>query len=150
VGTQEQWRRLVGILGAEELGSDARFANNAARNQNREQLIPILQRRFDSLPSGDWLARLKGADIPAAPIQTVGEALGDPQTLARGLVVELEHPTLQSAKSIANPIRFSEQPIVYRMPPPLLGEHNRSILCELQYSEGEVTAALKEACRAGA
>jgi len=150
VGTQEQWRRLVGILGAEELVSDARFANNAARNQNREQLIPILQGKFDSLPSSDWLAKLKGADIPAAPIQTVGEALGDAQTLARGLVVELEHPTLQSAKSIANPIRFRERPIIYRMPPPLLGEHSRSILFELKYSESEVALAMKEACRAGA
>jgi len=148
VGTQEQWRRLVRILGTEELGSDARFANNAARNQNREQLIPILQRHFDSLPSGEWLAKLKGADIPAALIQTVSEALGDCQTQARGLVVELEHPTLRTARSIANPIRFSEQPIVYRLPPPLLGEHSKRVLGELGYSESEATAALKEACRA--
>jgi len=148
VGTQEQWRRLVRILGTEELGSDARFANNAARNQNREQLIPILQRHFDSMPSGEWLAKLKGADIPAALIQTVSEALGDCQTQARGLVVELEHPTLRTARSIANPIRFSEQPIVYRLPPPLLGEHSKRVLGELGYSESEATAALKEACRA--
>ncbi len=150
VGTQEQWCRLVRILGAEELGSDARFANNAARNQNREQLIPILQRHFDASASDTWLSRLRSADIPVAPIQTVGEALGDSQTLARGLVVELEHPTLQTARSIANPIRLSDQPILYRMPPPLLGEHSRSILRDLGYSESEAMAALKEACRAGA
>jgi crotonobetainyl-CoA:carnitine CoA-transferase CaiB-like acyl-CoA transferase len=149
VGTQDQWRRLVEILRAGELGSDARFANNAARNQNREQLIPILQRQFDSLPSGEWLAKLKGADIPATPIQTVSEALGDCQTQARGLVVEMEHPTLQTARSIANPIRFSEQAIIYRLPPPLLGEHSKSILGELGYSDSEAVAALKEACRAG-
>jgi glutaryl-CoA transferase len=149
VGTQEQWRRLVGILGAEEFGSDARFANNALRNQNRDQLIPILQNYFSASESDAWLTRLRAADIPAAPIQTVGEALGDAQTVARGLVVELEHPTLQSARSIANPIRFREQPIVYRMPPPLLGEHNRSILSELQYSESDIANALEKACRAG-
>ena len=109
VGTQEQWLRLVGILGAEELGSDARFASNAVRNQNREQLIPILQGYFGASGSDAWLKRLKAADIPAAPIQTVGEALGDAQTVARGLVVEMEHPTLQNARSIANPIRFQER-----------------------------------------
>ena len=149
VGTQEQWRRLVGILGAEELGSDARFATNASRNQNREQLIPILQKYFGASGSDAWLTRLKAADIPAAPIQTVGEALGDAQAVARGLVVKLGHPTLQSTRSIANPIRFEEQPIVYRLPPPLLGEHSRGILRELQSSESEIAIALEEACRAG-
>jgi len=149
VGTQEQWCRLVKILAAEELLNETRFASNAARNQNREQLIPILQRHFDASATDEWLSRLKAADIPAAAIQTVGEALGDSQTLARGLVVELEHPTLQTARSIANPIRLSDQPIVYRMPPPLLGEHSGSVLRDLGYSESEAAAALKEACRGG-
>jgi len=146
VGTQEQWLRLVQILEVPEIGDDARFVTNSERIQNREKLIPLLQKRFDALPSEAWLSKLKLADIPVAAIHTIGEALNDPQTLARGLVVELEHPTLRTARSIANPIRFSDQPIVYRMPPPLLGEHTGRVLEELQYSASEIAMALKEAC----
>jgi crotonobetainyl-CoA:carnitine CoA-transferase CaiB-like acyl-CoA transferase len=147
VGTQEQWRRLVKLLAVEELGNDPRFESNPARIENRDQLIPALQQRFDGHSSATWLTRLKEADIPAAAIQTVGEALNDPQTKARGLVVEIEHPTLKMARSIANPIRYAERPIVYRLPPPLLGEHARQILRQLQYSEEDTDVAMCEACR---
>jgi len=148
VGTQGQWQRLVEMLGAEELGNDSRFATNAARIQNRQQLIPLLQQRFDAQPRDAWLLQLKQADIPAAAIQDVGEALNDPQAKARCLVVELEHPTLGIARSIANPVRFSKQTIVYRLPPPLLGEHTEGILRELQYKEEDIERARQEACRA--
>ena len=124
IGTEPQWRRLLGVLGAdEELGQDARFADNAARIQNRNELIPRLQQLFEGRESSDWLTKLGEADVPAAAIQSVSEALNDEQTLARGLIVEIEHPTLRIARSIANPIRFDGQPVVYRLPPPLLGEH---------------------------
>jgi crotonobetainyl-CoA:carnitine CoA-transferase CaiB-like acyl-CoA transferase len=148
IGTEPQWHRLLRLLGAsKELGEDARFADNAARIQNREELIPRLQQLFEGRASCDWLDKLKGADIPAAAIQSVSEALNDPQTLTRGLIVEIEHPTLKRARSIANPIRFGTQPIVYRLPPPLLGEHTAAILSELKYTESEVQSALRRAGR---
>jgi crotonobetainyl-CoA:carnitine CoA-transferase CaiB-like acyl-CoA transferase len=148
VGTEPQWRRLLQLLGvSKDLGEDVRFADNAARIKHREELIPKLQRLFDGHPSSDWLVKLKGADIPAAAIQTVGEALNDVQTLARGLIVEIEHPTLKTARSIANPVRFDTQPVAYRLPPPLLGEHTAAILSELKYTEREVETALRSACR---
>lgn len=144
VGTEPQWRRLLQLLGvSKDLGEDVRFADNAARIRHREELIPKLQRLFDGQPSSDWLVKLKGADIPAAAIQTVDEALNDVQTLARGLIVEIEHPTLKTARSIANPIRFDTQPVAYRLPPPLLGEHTAAILSELKYTESEVETALR-------
>jgi crotonobetainyl-CoA:carnitine CoA-transferase CaiB-like acyl-CoA transferase len=146
VGTQGQWLRLVKLLGAEDLGADPRFADNAARIVNRVQLIPLLQQRFDAQSRDAWLSQLKQADIPAAAIQNVSEALNDPQTKARELVVQLEHPILGAARSIANPIRLSSQPIQYRLPPPLLGEHTRAILQQLQYSEQDIERAAQEAC----
>jgi len=147
VGTEEQWRRLVKLLDLEELGNDPRFASNAVRIKNREQLIPKLQQRFDTLAGASWLAKLKNADVPAAAIQSVGEALNDPQTLARGLVVELEHPDLHRVRSVANPIRYRDHPIVYRLPPPRLGEHSREILLQLRYSQMDADNALQDACR---
>ncbi len=147
IGTQEQWLRLLALLDPESvLGADPRFADNSARIAHRQDLIPKLQACFDRLPAKDWLARLGASDIPAAAIQTVAEALQDPQTLARHLVVEIKHPTLECVRSIANPIRFVAQPVLYRLPPPLLGEHSGQILRELHYSEGEVEAALQSAC----
>jgi crotonobetainyl-CoA:carnitine CoA-transferase CaiB-like acyl-CoA transferase len=148
VGTQAQWQRLVGILNAQdELGANPQFATNALRIEHREALIPVLQQRFDSAVASQWLARLCAADIPAAPMQSVSEALCDPQTLARNLIVEIEHPTLRVARSIANPVRLAENPIAYRLPPPLLGEHNRAILGELGLGGADLEEALARACR---
>ena len=150
VGTQALWQRLLQVLDVEAaLGWDARFSSNAARIQHREELIPLLQQRFDLDSSQAWLAKLAAADIPAAPMQTVGEALADPQTLSRGLIVEIDHPTLAKARSIANPVRLADQPVVYRLPPPLLGEHNRQILSELRLPENELERALGTACKNG-
>lgn len=149
VGTEPLWRRLLQLLNLEtKLGSDPRFLTNADRIRHRDDLIPVLQHHFEALPSSTWLERLRGADIPAAPIQTVGEALTDPQSVSRGLVVEIEHPALKSARSIANPVRSESHPVLYRLPPPLLGEHNRQILEELHFSEFEREAALQTACAA--
>lgn len=147
VGTQPLWKRLLLVLELErELANDPRFATNADRIHNRDELILILQRQFEASPSAIWIERLTRADIPTAPIQTAGEALSDPQALSRGLVVEIEHPTLKAARSIANPIHSESRPVLYRLPPPLLGEHNAQVLQELDVSEELRLAALRGAC----
>jgi glutaryl-CoA transferase len=149
VGTQPLWQRLLRLLELEkDYAEDARFATNAQRIRHRDELIPLLQTKFDTLPCAAWLARFADADVPAAPIQTVAEALNDPQTLSRGLVVEIEHPSLKIARSIANPIRSESQPILYRLPPPLLGEHNRQILRELGFTDNDAQVALRSVCNA--
>jgi len=118
------------------LGSDPRFSSNPQRIQHRAELVATLQNRFDAEPRESWLEQFAKVAIPAAPINTAPEALRDPQALARGLIVEIEHPALREARSIANPIRFSDMPVSYRLPPPTLGEHTREILRDLARTAG--------------
>jgi len=147
VGTQPQWQRLLRVLNLEAaLGQDPRFASNPARIQNREALIPFLQQSFGLRPTAAWIDSLTQADIPAAAIHSVSEALQDCQTTSRGLIVEIEHPTLRTLRSIANPIRSTTQPIAYRYAPPTLGEHNREILEQLGFRNSELERILKDAC----
>jgi len=75
--------------------------------------------------------------------------LNNPQTVSRSLIVEIEHPTLKAVRSIASPMRFAAHPILYRLPPPLLGEHSATILRELGFSEEEIAETLASASRAG-
>jgi crotonobetainyl-CoA:carnitine CoA-transferase CaiB-like acyl-CoA transferase len=142
VGTESLWSRFVRVLEAQDtLGADARFRSNALRNQHRAELVPLIQKILEQCPAEVWMKRLAAAQIPSAAILSVPEALSDPQTLQRGLIVEIEHPTIEHARSIANPMRLSATPPVYRMPPPVLGEHSESILRELGYSAEAITAA---------
>ena len=141
VGTQMLWQKFVQALGcAEGIGADERFRTNEQRVKHREILVPLLQNIFQQHPAATWLEKFASAEIPSAPINTVAEAVHDAQTRARGLIVQLEHPAIGTAKSIANPIRFSNTPVSYRLPPPLLGEHTREILQSLGYTIEDVRA----------
>jgi len=145
VGTDSLWQRLTALLEDPGLGEDPRFATNALRIEYRQELIPGLRTRFRTKPANMWLEKLAAARIPAAAIQAVPEALNDPHTLERRLVVEIAHPLLGIAKSIANPIRMSESPPVYRLPPPLLGEHTSAVLAELGFTPEQIAQLKVEA-----
>ncbi len=145
VGTDALWKRFVQAMNIQdEIGRDQRFTTNALRIKNREILVPLLQNVFRQGPAATWLKKFAEADIPAGPINTVAEAIGDRQAIARGLIVQLEHPAIGTARSIANPIRFSNTPVSYRLPPPLLGEHTSEILQSLGYSAEDAQAMAAE------
>ena len=145
VGTEQLWSRFCRILGLEStLGRDPRFAGNRKRIEHREELIPQLEEVFRSRPAREWLEELKAAEIPAAPVHSVSEALNQPQALARSMVVEIQHPLTGIVRSLANPVKMSATPITYRLPPPLLGQQADEVLQELGLTEEQVRAARGE------
>lgn len=141
VGSERLWERFCHLLGVEEtIMSDHRFTTNKERIEHHEELIPLLQEIIQSREADYWLERFTEADIPCGPINSVDETLNDPQLLARGMIVELEHPLIGIVRSVGNPVYLSQTPITYRRPPPLLGEHNVKILSSLGYSREEIGA----------
>src|ERR1700724_662598 len=89
---QGNWLRLVEALEAPDLRDDPRFATNADRMRNLEMLTATLTPLFKRRTSAEWLLRLEQAGVPAGPVLEVGQMHGDPQALAREMIVETEHP----------------------------------------------------------
>ena len=88
----------------------------------------------------EWIAAFDAAGVPVGPVNSIGEALADPQTRARGMVVDLVHPQAGATRALGCPIHFSETPARISRPAPLLGEHTREVLREHGYPDAEIDA----------
>ena len=88
-----------------------------------DTLAPVLRAH----PTAWWLERLEAQKIGCGPINRLSQVFADPQVQARGAVVEMPHGTAGRVKVLANPVRLSETPADYRIPPPLLGEHTEAV-----------------------
>ncbi len=132
VGTERLWERFCGVLGvADTLMVDPRFATNPLRNQHRDELIALLEEILGTRDADEWLNDFVDSGIPSGPINFPDQTLTDEHLVARGMIVELEHPSLGVIKSIGNPIMMSGKGPTYRRYPPRLGEHNAEIRAEL-------------------
>jgi len=135
---QANWLRLTEVIGAPELASDPRFADNAARLKNLPALVEILTPRFRARPTAEWLTRLEAAGVPAGPVLSIGEMLNDPQVRAREMVVELNHSRVGPVRALGAPVKFSATPARVARAAPVLGEHTREILREYGYTDAEI------------
>ncbi|MBY0431051.1 MAG: CoA transferase, partial [Rhodospirillales bacterium] len=94
-------------------------------------------------PGAWWLEALEAADVPCGPINDIAQVFADPQVQARGLKIDLPHPTAGSVPGVACPIRLSETPVEYQRPPPVLGQHTAEVLLGLGLDEANL-ARLRE------
>ena len=145
-------RREPGELGAHR--RRARPSGVARRSALRDQLgahgristalADAMNAVLATRTKAEWIAAFDAAGVPVGPVHSIGEALAHPQTLARGMVVDLVHPQAGATKALGCPIHFSATPTRVTRPAPMLGEHTREVLREYGYSDGEIDALIAE------
>jgi len=141
---QKFFERLCEAIGRPEVSADHRFSDFAARDENRVKLLAILDDAFAQRSADDWLSALAAAGVPCARVNSVAEALQEPQALARETVVEHEHPALGTVRTVRTPLRVGED---VRPPErgPFRGEHTDEILREWCDYSPERVHGLREA-----
>jgi crotonobetainyl-CoA:carnitine CoA-transferase CaiB-like acyl-CoA transferase len=136
----DAWKRFAQLVGTQEFAADVRFHSAAGRNANRLDILPVVKTWVAQRSVAQCLTELDAIDVPCAKVQRIDEVLADPQIIARGMVVEQEHPVLGKVQLPNLPFRFSDCDTTQKVPAPLMGQHNRMIAARLGYSTSEIEA----------
>lgn len=121
-----QFRKLCEVLGIPEIADDPRFAHNADRTRNREELRPILVERLRTRGAVEWFDSLVEAGVPCGPIQTIDGGFAMAERFGLDPVVTVGEGE-RAVPTTRHPIRFSATPAHYELPPPQLDEHGADL-----------------------
>jgi len=131
VGNDSQFASLCKVIGRPELAADERFQLMSGRIVNRDALIPLIAEIMRKRGIHEWIEVLEGANVPCGPINNMEQVFEDPQVQHRELKVEIPTSAGLPCPTVASPMRFSETPVEYTVPPPTLGQHTQEILQDL-------------------
>jgi crotonobetainyl-CoA:carnitine CoA-transferase CaiB-like acyl-CoA transferase len=140
-----QFRRFAKVADIESFANDPRFATNAERVAHRQLVVDALKPIFAKRSTAQWIADLEAANVPCGPINRVDQVFSDPQAIARGLTIAMQHAAVGKLHLPASPLRLSRTPPQYRNAPPLLGEHSEEILTGLLGIAPDEVASLRKA-----
>jgi len=127
-GNDNLFNKFCEVAGCAQLVKDPRFATNAERVKNREEITRLLNDVFAKRATHEWVELLDAAGVANGPINTIEQVFQEPQVKARGLKIELPHATAGKVSLVTSPMRFSETPLKHEIPPPALGQHTDEIL----------------------
>ena len=133
VGNDRQFARLAQICGHPEWAADERFATNAARVANREEMVGLVSECIRRKPADEWFEKLEAAGIPAGPINTISQALADVQAQHRQMV-----RTMAGLSVMGSPVRIDGDRADSELPPPALGQHTNDVLAEFLRDASEL------------
>jgi len=142
-GNDGQYQKFVEVGGKPELAGDSRFATNPERVKNRDILVPMLAEMVRAQPRDFWIDQLEKVGVPCGPINDIGDVYKNPQVQARGVVIDVPHPTAGSMKLVRSPMKMSATPSTSTVAPPLLGQHTDEILSTLLGRSADDIAALR-------
>lgn len=128
VANDKFWHLFCQVTGAQTLEADPRFKSAPLRVTNRKELRPLVTELLTSNTRAHWMSALGRAGIPCGEIKTIQEVCEAPQLKSRGMVIHMEHPTAGTVMNIDSPIRVDDKNAADDAPPPLLGQHTRTVL----------------------
>jgi formyl-CoA transferase len=131
-------RDICQALDLPDLSLDERFASVEAMSANADELRALLQAPLLTRTTAEWIPILEAADILCAPVQSVAEAVDDPQVVHNQMVVATDHPRLGTLRTVGVPIKLSATPGSLRTPPPAIGEHTPALLAQLGYDAATI------------
>ncbi len=139
VGNDSQFANCCASLGCPEVAEDPRYSTNSARIENRDELVQIIAERLTGETTAYWLGQFASLHIPAGPINNLAQVFSDPVVAERRIVRSLDHALAGEVPTVANPVRFSDTPVEYKLAPPVLGQHTAEVLKDdLGYSDKEI------------
>ena len=141
--TERMWQGVCRAIGRPEWMDDERF-RGTSRRTNRDTLLPMLEERFATRTVDEWITLLSAEGVPCSPVNSIDTIVNDEQVKARGMIIDVEHPTAGKIRMAGLPVELGSNPGSVRLPPPRLGEHSEQILREIGFSAQSIDSLFQK------